>query len=211
MSMPPNGPLPAQSPAPPSSVPPPWTSNPDEELLALVRAARAGHEDAWSRLFNRFDRMLRRAARNCGLAPTDVDDAVQAGWISLHRQIHDVREPGALGAWLATVVRRESLRIAQTRVREVLTDDPELGDCPGQEQPDVQLLAAERRATLRRALRALPNRQRQLMTLLASETSPNYEEISATLDMPIGSIGPIRARGLVRLRSDAELLAMLGA
>jgi RNA polymerase sigma factor (sigma-70 family) len=196
------------SPAPPSVVPPRWPSDPNDELVALVRAARAGHDAAWSRLTDRFDRMLRRAARNCGLAPIDVDDAVQAGWIALYRQIDDVRDPTALGAWLATIVRRESLRILQTRVREVLTDDPELGDRPGLDQPDVELLAAERRATLRRALRALPKRQRQLMTLLA-DTGPNYEEISTTLDMPIGSIGPIRARGLMRLRRDPELLAML--
>jgi RNA polymerase sigma factor (sigma-70 family) len=207
MSVPTRDPVQTQSLAPPSAIPPPWPIDPDEELVALVRAARAGHEAAWSRLINRFDRMLRRAARKCGLAPNDVDDAVQAGWIALYRQIDDLRDPTALGAWLATIVRRESLRIAQTRVREVPTDDPELGERRGQDQPVVELLAAERRATLRRALRALPKRQRELMTLLA-EAGPSYEEISATLDMPIGSIGPIRARGLVRLRRDAELLAM---
>jgi DNA-directed RNA polymerase specialized sigma24 family protein len=32
-----------------------------------------------------------------------------------------------------------------------------------------------------------------------------YEEIAASLDMPIGSIGPTRARALERLRHELEL------
>jgi len=58
---------------------------------------------------------------------------------------------------------------------------------------------------LTRALATLPQRQRELMTLIVSEPSANYEQISATLDMPVGSIGPIRARSLARLRRHAEL------
>ena len=33
----------------------------------------------------------------------------------------------------------------------------------------------------------------------------SYEQISATLDMPVGSIGPIRARSLKRLQCHHEL------
>ena len=48
---------------------------------------------------------------------------------------------------------------------------------------------------LRREIAVLPDRQRQLMTLLATEPEADYEHISATLEMPIGSIGPTRAAG----------------
>jgi hypothetical protein len=43
------------------------------------------------------------------------------------------------------------------------------------------------------------------MTLLAAEPDADYRAISAKLAMPIGSIGPIRARSLARLERHAEL------
>ncbi len=41
-----------------------------------------------------------------------------------------------------------------------------------------------------------------------AEPTPSYEEISAALDMPIGSIGPTRGRCLERLRREAELAGL---
>ena len=49
------------------------------------------------------------------------------------------------------------------------------------------------------------------MRLLDSPEEPSYEEISRRLSMPIGSIGPTRARALERLRGDEQLLAASAA
>ena len=43
------------------------------------------------------------------------------------------------------------------------------------------------------------------LTLIATDTAINYQHISTTLNMPIGSIGPIRARSLARLQHHSEL------
>ena len=45
------------------------------------------------------------------------------------------------------------------------------------------------------------------MRALTHSDEPSYEEISARLDMPIGSIGPTRGRALERLRADRALRA----
>ena len=58
---------------------------------------------------------------------------------------------------------------------------------------------------LTRAFATLPERQRRLMELISTEDAANYAQIGATLDMPIGSIGPIRARSLARLQRHREL------
>jgi hypothetical protein len=42
------------------------------------------------------------------------------------------------------------------------------------------------------------------MTLIATDTT-NYHHISTTLNMPLGSIGPIRARSIARLQRHHEL------
>jgi DNA-directed RNA polymerase specialized sigma24 family protein len=64
------------------------------------------------------------------------------------------------------------------------------------------------RAELQAAVERLPERQRALVAMAFSRKNPGYEEISAALGMPIGSIGPTRGRALQRLRAD-ELLAAL--
>lgn len=175
------------------------------ELATLVSAARSGDSLAWTRLVERFDRMLRSVARSYRLSPQDVDDAVQATWVKLYEHIDRVRDTEAVGGWLATTVRRESLRLLQRHVREHLTADPELAAELRGESPETQLLESECRIVLTRALSTLPERQRRLMTLFACDSGANYEQIGAALEMPIGSIGPIRARSLARLQRHPEL------
>lgn len=176
----------------------------NRQLEAIVSAARRGDNLAWVELVDRFGRMLHNVARSYGLASHDVDDAVQATWIKLYEHIDRLRDPSAIAGWLATTVRRESLRLLQAHVRE-LTDDPELAGDQCQDGPEALLLESERSVVLTRALATLPDRQRELMTLIVAEGAESYEQISVTLDMPLGSIGPIRARGLERLQRHHEL------
>jgi RNA polymerase sigma factor (sigma-70 family) len=181
------------------------TSTAGPELALLVRAAQSGDNVAWAQLVGRFDRMLHGIARSYRLSAHDVDDAVQATWIKLYAHVDSIRESAAIAGWLATTVRRESLRLLQTHVREQLTDDLDFAGEDRRDGPEATLLVTERRAVLERALASLPERQRRLMTLMADQRDPDYREISAELDMPIGSIGPIRARSLARLQRNAEL------
>ena len=180
----------------------------EPELIALVRAARAGDSAAWTRLVERFTPTVRTIARTYRLQPTDIDDVVQATWLRLFNHIDRLRDPSAIAGWLATTARRESLRLLQAPVREQLTNDPLLGDRAEHDGAGTELLAADRRAVLARALATLPDRHRALMTLLASQPDPDYQQISTTLGMPIGSIGPIRARSLARLQRHPELRSL---
>jgi len=180
----------------------------EEELVALVHAARAGDADAWTRLVKRFDRMLRHIARSYRLAPAEVEDVVQTTWLSLLDAIGQIRDPAAIGAWLATATRRTALRRIQAHVREQLTDDPQLGDCADDNQLDVAVIERERRAVLEAAVARLPARHRDLVTVLLRQPTLGYHEIGELLRMPIGSIGPIRARSLARLARDPQLRAV---
>jgi RNA polymerase sigma factor (sigma-70 family) len=183
-------------------------TSPQAGFGALVDAARRGDERAWTRLHHEFDSMLRIVARGCRLAEHDVDDAVQNTWIKLHRHIHSIREPSAIAGWLATTVRRESLRLMQSHVREVLTQGPMAHDRGGEDGPEGRLLEHERHLVLTRALATLPDRHRRLMTLIADDVA--YEQIGTTLGMPMGSIGPIRSRCLARLQRNRELRQLAG-
>lgn len=178
------------------------------ELVALVKAARAGDDLAWRRLYARYTPALRGIARSYRLSPSDAEDVVQTAWLRLVDNIGRVRDPAAVGGWLAVTTRRECLRMLHGTTRECPSDDPALGDVAdgdGPADPQRVLLESERRAILRRALALLPERQRELMTLLAADPSIDYRAVGARLAMPVGSIGPTRARGLARLRCHPEL------
>ncbi|MGH2898313.1 MAG: RNA polymerase sigma factor [Solirubrobacteraceae bacterium] len=179
----------------------------DAQLAELVRRVRAGDPRAWTQLVARYDRGLRSIARSYRLGHADVDDVVQATWVSLYEHVDRLRDPGAIAGWLATTTRRGAMRLLQRHVREHLSDDPRLGDSDDGPRPEAAVIAAESRSVLRRAVAELPGRQRDLLTLLVTEPDADYRQISATLSMPLGSIGPIRARGLARLGRDGELRA----
>ena len=175
------------------------------DVVELVERARAGDDSAWEALHDRFMPLLRGIARRHRLSSSDVDDVMQAVWLLLLCHIGRLRDPAALAGWLATTCRRECLRVSRLPARECPTDDPALGDDAEIPDLDAGLLAAERRLTLHRALDTLPVKHRRLMVLLVSEPVMDYRQISATLSMPRGSIGPIRSRSLARLERHPEL------
>ncbi len=173
-------------------------------LVALVHAARRGNPAAWTALVERFDPALRKTARGYRLSTHDVEDVVQETWALLYAHIGRLREPAAVAGWLATTVRRQALRLLQAQTRERLTDDPDLGESP-ELTPEAVVLADERHAVFMRAVRTLPERQRRVVTLLMAQPNLDYQQLGDLLEMPVGSIGPTRARGLARLERDTEL------
>jgi RNA polymerase sigma factor (sigma-70 family) len=185
---------------------------PDElQLVATVRAAAAGDDRAWNALVRRFTPMLRRVAKGYRLGPHDVDDVVQACWLSLLGSLDTVREPAAIGGWLATAARRQSLRARQGVVHEVFVESPLSDDHAAPDCPEAGLLEAERVGVLRDAVRRLPDRQRTVLESLIDEPDRSYAEVSEGLGMPIGSIGPTRERAISRLRQDERLAKVVGS
>jgi RNA polymerase sigma factor (sigma-70 family) len=174
-------------------------------LGRTVEAAARGDVRAWDALVQRYSPLLRRVARGYRLETHDVDDVVQACWVSLLTSLHGLREPQAVGAWLVTTARRQALRTHQRGVREVLAEAPLAERHPALDCVETELIRSEQRAVLRAAVDRLPGRQRELMRTLIAEPDRSYADVSRRLGMPIGSIGPTRERGFRRLRIDARL------
>jgi RNA polymerase sigma factor (sigma-70 family) len=183
----------------------------DHDLAPLVRAAAAGDPVALERLVVRFDRVLRGVTRSYRLSRWDADDVIQSTWLQFMQHGRALREPEAVCGWLATTARRQSLLMLQRHVRERLMDDPTCDTAGDLAEPDRELLATERREALHAALAELPDRQRDLMCLLVAKPDVSYEEVSRQLAMPVGSIGPTRARSLDRLRRTGRLQALQAA
>ena len=180
-----------------------------EELTDLVRAAADGDEDAWSRLVTRFLPLVKSVIRAFGLSGQDGQDVAQIVWLRLVEHLGDLREPRALAGWIRTTTRNECIHVLKSLRRTVpvgvevefsavALEGHELGE---------DLLSAERHQALLAALAELPEHQRNLMVLLAADPPLSYAEISRRLGIPIGSIGPTRARALSRLRHSPAVAA----
>jgi DNA-directed RNA polymerase specialized sigma24 family protein len=128
----------------------------------------------------------------------------------LVEQLGKLREAAALPGWLATTTARECLRVVTAASKAerlgtglddsvVFVDDAVI---------DEEILVAERNAALRAAFGELPPRCQQLVSMLISDPPHSYAEIHAKLGIPVGSIGPQRARCLERMRRSSALAAL---
>ena len=180
--------------------------NDDPTITELVATAAHGDQDAWTELVERFSPLLVGVIRQYRLSPSQVDDVAQTVWLRLVEHLGDLRQPAALPGWIVTTARRESLRTSASERR--LSPFGPLGveqRAADGTEPDLELLRAERHQVLLSALGELPTRQRNLLVLLANDPPLSYAEISARTGIPIGSIGPTRARALERLRQTTPI------
>jgi RNA polymerase sigma factor (sigma-70 family) len=174
-------------------------------LGELVRAAAGGDQEAWDALVDRFAGLVWSIARSHRLSPADAADVSQTTWLRLVEHLGRLRDPERVGAWLAATARHECLRVIRHAGRFVADGEVDLDAVGTEPEPAALLLATERTAALWRAVDALPERCRTLIRVLMADPPPSYEEVAAALGMPIGSIGPTRARCLEQLKRRPEI------
>jgi RNA polymerase sigma factor (sigma-70 family) len=169
-------------------------------VARLVVRSASGDARAWDELVDRFGPLVWAIARAHRLSDADAEDVFQATWLLLLQHVDRLTHPERLAGWLATTARREAVRVARLNARMLPIDEERLVVAADGDDAVAIILTCERDAVVRRALATLPARDQALLTLLTAEPQCSYQEISQTLDMPIGSIGPTRERCLERLR-----------
>jgi RNA polymerase sigma factor (sigma-70 family) len=185
----------------------------DPEVIAMVAGARDGDVEAWNRLVDRYAPLVWSICRTYRLAAPDAEDVAQNVWLRLVEQLRRIRVPAAVPGWIMTTTRRECLRVLRISRRVEPADTlAERADDPGT-RPDIDeaILAYERRAALRAAFAQLSPRCQHMLSLLMQDPPVPYGVISIRLGMPQGSVGPIRARCLDRLRHCPALTALIEA
>jgi RNA polymerase sigma factor (sigma-70 family) len=185
----------------------------DPTVVSLVARAAGGDQAAWDEIVERYAPLVWAICLRHQLDRQSIDDIGQSVWLLLVENIGRLREPAALPGWIATTTRRECLRALRASGRHGLETPTPAEELPsdGSAAIEQEIIEAELHAALRAAFADLPGRCRELLSLLLSDPSPGYESISATLGMPMGSIGPTRARCLARLRRSRHLAAVLAS
>ncbi|GAA2625963.1 sigma-70 family RNA polymerase sigma factor [Dactylosporangium fulvum] len=186
----------------------PFETMAEPDNAHVLRAAADGDQKAWESIVDRYANLVWSVARSFQLGQSDAADVSQATWLRLVEHIDDVRDADKLGSWLATTARREAIALLRKGGRDVpagaAADFVEhLGVQVGfdaADEPDAGVLRDERDAALWHEFRALSGQCQQLLRVLIADPQPSYAEVSAALDVPIGSIGPTRQRCLGTLR-----------
>jgi len=166
----------------------------DAVVINLVACARGGDTQAWDALVERYTPLIWSICRKYRLGRDDADDVRQSVWLHLVDQLDKIRQPAALPGWLATTTRRECGRLVRA------AHGP---------HAVIYELDAERHAALREAFTHLPPAGQQLIAMLVADPPVPYAEISATLGIPVGSIGPTRSRCLDRMRRHPAIAALI--
>ena len=178
---------------------PPRTS---DDVAPLVHACLNGDERAWHELVERYGRLVYSIPHRMGLSAADADDVFQNVFLLLYRNLGSLRDQGRVSSWLITAAYRESWRTARLTGRYV---NKEIESASEAAPPEAEVTRLEREQQVRQALRRLDERCRDLLTALFLDPGePSYGEIATRLQMPLGSVGPTRARCFRKL--EAALL-----
>jgi RNA polymerase sigma factor (sigma-70 family) len=193
----------------PENAPAPAAEPSDAELIASCRAGRAA---GWSTLVRRYQRLVFTVPRRAGLDDAAAADVFQATFARLVQHLHRIADPSRVRAWLVTTAKRETLRVLEEQRR--LQPMPAVpGDEDGDHDPfatlpspdplpEALLADLQEHDRLRRAVDRLDPRTRRFVELAFLQDEPlPYQELAGQLGIPVGSIGPTRARALAKLRA----------
>lgn len=175
----------------------------DRELIERCRQGSAG---AWHQMLNRYERLVYSIPLRYGLSREDAADVTQLTFTVLIQNLDSLAEDSRLGAWLSTVARRNTWRLLNRNRREIAREhllDASLAESAvllG--KSDAHSIEHwELTDWLNAGLSQLNEVCRKLLLALYFEPErSSYAEVAGRLGMPLGSIGPTRARCLKRLK-----------
>jgi RNA polymerase sigma factor (sigma-70 family) len=130
------------------------------------------------------------------LGPERAEDAFQETMLSALRAYDDVRDPGAIRAWLFSIAARKVIDAHRARMRAPQPTEDLEPPTGVQDAPIVDDRAWE-------AVRALPEKQRQALTLRYL-ADLSHREIAGVMETSESAARRNVFEGLRRLRQEAE-------
>ena len=184
---------------------------------ALISACRRRDTEAWAALIARYQKLIYGMARKMGLSANDAEDVFQNVCVILYQHLDKLRDSQRLAAWLASVTQHEVAQWYRKQNPAVFHEGDILPVCietaqplhqSSSNDPEQEFLDLERQHLVQQLMSHLSGECQCLLKMLYGTESPcTYAEIAETLSLPLGSIGPKRARCLQHLR---KMLGELG-
>jgi RNA polymerase sigma factor (sigma-70 family) len=174
----------------------------------LISSALGGDSAAWRELVEQHAGLVWSIVRGMGLQDADAADVFQTVFLRLTEKLGQVREPERLPGWLATTCRREVYELSRSKHRRSGPDDG-MDERPSDDAgPEEVVATGDTSECVLAGLRRLSKECQRLLRMVAMRRDLSYADIGAALDVPIGSIGPMRARCLHRLSVTPEIVSL---
>lgn len=170
-----------------------------ESAARLLARCAEGDQSAWGALVRSYAGLVYSIARRAGLPEHLCDDVAQDVFGTLAKHLGSIRDPASLTAWLVTTTRRATIRAGRSAARVRAEPLGEVADHSDAALDDA-IANAEKAHAVRAALSQLGgNCETLLRAMFFTRGDPDYREIARRLGIPVGSIGPTRARCLEKL------------
>jgi len=166
----------------------------------LVARCRAGDQQAWAELVDRFSRYVYAiSVQAFRLSDADAEDVFQEVFARAYQHLDGLRDDAAVRPWLAQLTRRLCIDRLRASARERPTADEEL-ELAGSEET---LTLLEEALTVHEALAEVPEHCREILDRFFARDE-SYKTIADALDLPSGTIASRISRCLARLRELLE-------
>ena len=169
----------------------------------LVRKARAGDSQAFGVLVGRYMRAAYAVSLSVTGRHVDAEDAAQEAFMVALARLDDCRNPDRFAGWLMTIVRNRARNLVRREVLRVTDVVPETAAARGR-TPEKEAEHTELRERLERALRRLPEVQREIV-LLHDLEGWRHREIADHLGIPPGTVRSHLHFARKSLRRDSDL------
>jgi len=162
------------------------------EDAVLVRKAQQGDMDAFESLVRKYQQRIYALCRRLTGTHQSADDLAQETFIKAYFALARLDAQWPLYPWLRKIALNSGLNYLKSRGRERPLEEGSLGArrmplAAPADDPEERLERAEFQAKLDGAVESLPADQKSVFVLRFHE-SMSYEEISRTLDLPIGTV-----------------------
>jgi RNA polymerase sigma-70 factor (ECF subfamily) len=167
----------------------------DAELVALCRA---GNQEAWRELVERFSRYVYAIAVQVYRLPEpDAEDVFQEVFTRVYERLGQLRDDAAVRPWIAQLARRCCVDRLRDGSRVELIEELEAGEA------EDSLDRLEEAWGVREALAKLSKPCQEVLDRFFTRDE-SYRTIGAALEIPAGTIASRISRCLAQLRDRFE-------
>lgn len=183
----------------------------DGSDAAAVAQARAGDQDAFRELVERYSRKVFRLGYRMTSSEQDAEDVVQETFLRVYRNLQQFESRANFGTWIFRIAANAALDLMRKRQRHEESHDPV--DPEGSQEspalaatdpaPDRLVFSAEVKQKVERALAGLSPTERTAFVLRHFE-GMSIEEIGSALGLRQSATKNTVFRAVQKLRRELE-------
>ncbi len=181
-----------------------------EDDLIIIKSVLSGDSSQFALLWNKYNKQIFANVLKLVRSIDDADDIVQDTFLKAFNALHSYNHTFPFPAWLYKIASNTCIdyfrrkRIRPISIENINREGGDIYDIiPDKSTPiDVHIINNEMKEALLKAVELLPLRYKQCIQLRHFEEL-SYEEISLTMNLPLGTIK------ITLFRARKMLLTML--